>query len=196
MLLGVVISLWLIIIAILDIRRGEVSNWLTVPPLLAVVAWRMAIGEWYYLLLLALVLLIAEWPVTWPLGVAAVVGIQPYIVAQGIVAQGLESVTIIWLIVLALWGLNVLGGADVKAVMTLSALFPDARLGWLMMLCWWAFSLAMFIRRYGYSSPRVLLSDLVSIVSTGKAGHEGHRVPALPALAVAGLVFLWFRVLW
>lgn len=184
-ILRAVISAWLIVIAIQDIRRGEVSNWLTIPPLLAAVAWRAIQGQWIILLLFGLILFISEWPVAWPLGIAVVVGIWPEIVRQG-----LEPTMAVWLILSVLWTLDVLGGADVKAAMTLTAVFPDSRLAWLMMLCWWSVSLIVFVRRYGRSAPRVLLATFASFRLCSSQG--GHRAPALPSLALAGLVFLWF----
>ena len=34
------LSGWLVYVAIADLRTGEVTNWATVPPLLAVTIWR------------------------------------------------------------------------------------------------------------------------------------------------------------
>jgi len=178
------ISGWLVTIAVLDIRRGEVSNWLTVPPLLIATLWQAAHGAWAILILFVLVLFVSEWPVAWPLGIAAVIGIWPEIVRQG-----LETAAVVWIAVLILWVLDILGGADVKAVMTLAALFPDSRLAWMMVICWWVLSMVLFLKRYGRSAPRVFAATAVSL---SRAKAEGHRAPALPALAVAGLVFLWF----
>lgn len=183
-ILNIIISIWLIIIAIQDIRKSEVSNWLTIPPLLIAVTWRTIHGEWATLLLFILILFISEWPVAWPLGIAAIVGIWPQIAYQG-----LETTMVVWIVVLVLWLLNALGGADVKAVMTLTAMFPDSRLAWLILLCWWLLSLIAFVRRYRRSAPRILLATLATLSFVKKP--EGHRAPALPALALAGLVFLW-----
>jgi len=177
------ISAWLVIIAVLDIRRGEVSNWLTIPPLLIATLWQAAHGGWAILILFVLVLFISEWPVAWPLGIAAVIGIWPEIARQG-----LETAAVVWIVVLILWVLDVLGGADVKAAMTLAALFPDSRLAWLMVICWWALSMVLFLKRYGRSALRVFAATAVSL---SRAKAEGHRAPALPALSIAGLVFLW-----
>ena len=177
------ISLWLTVIAVMDIRRAEVSNWLTIPPLLVATLWQAAHGGWVILILFVLVLLISEWPIAWPLGIAAVIGVWPEIAYQG-----LETTAVVWIVVLILWVLDVLGGADVKAVMTLAALFPDSRLAWLMVICWWALSIVFFLKRYGRSAPRVFAATAVSLP---RAKAEGHRAPALPALSIAGLVFLW-----
>lgn len=178
------ISAWLVYLALADIRHGQVTNWATVPPLLGAVAWQTVRGEWTAAVLLVLGLFVAEWPITWPLGIAGIVAIWPQVTIQG-----MEATTAVWIVVLVLWLLDVLGGADVKAVMTLMVLFPDPRLAWLLLLAWLGFSLVYVVRRHGRTTPRVLLSTL------GKMAHpsrSGHRSPALPAVAMAGLVYVWF----
>ena len=160
-LIRLALSAWLIYIAIIDWRTLEVPNWATVPPLLLATLWRVLFGGWPIGLALALVLAGAQWP--WALapalgGLGLCLGLA--------VPMGLDVTVGVWILCFILWQLGVIGGADAKAVMTLSALFPDERLAWLLLLMWLA----------GGVIHRLLK-------------HKYH--PALPAVALAGLGYLW-----
>jgi Flp pilus assembly protein protease CpaA len=183
-ILYALISLWLIVIAVLDIRRGEVSNWLTIPPLLIATIWRSAHGGWAILILFVMVLFISEWPVAWPLGIAGVVAIWPQVVIQG-----METTAAVWFITLVLWLINVLGGADVKVVMTLMVLFPDPRLAWLLLLSWLGLSLVYVIRQRGQFAPHRFL-PIMREKTALSAFDPARYSPALPAVALAGSLYL------
>lgn len=180
------LSGWLVYLALADIRHGQVTNWATVPPLLGAVAWRILRGEWVIGLLLALSLAVAQWPQLLPLGVVGAMACLPWATLQGV-----DTALMVWLLALALWLLDVLGGADVKTVMTLITLFPDARLGWLLLLAWGGLSLMYVLQYHGRSAPRVLLSTLWTIGRLQRR-PDVHRSPALPAAAIGGLLYLWF----
>jgi len=183
MILTLVVSAWLVYLALADIRHGQVTNWATVLPLLAAVAWQTIRGDWAAAVLLALALVVAEWPVVWPLGVAGAVAVWPQVAIQG-----METTMAVWAAVLILWLLDVLGGADVKVVMALVVLFPDPRLAWLLLLAWLGLSLVYVVRQHGRATIRVLLSTLRGMTA---GPWSGHRSPALPAVTLAGLVYLW-----
>jgi len=188
-ILYVTVSVWLVWLSIADIRKGEVSNWLTVPPLLLAVAWQTVRGKWAVAFLFALVMIIAEWPSSWPLGMAGIAGIWRYVVDQG-----LEATMMSWMVVLILWFLNVLGGADVKAIMTLMVLFPDSRLAWMLLLSGVMVSFLYAIRHHGKNLPRVLWATLGTI-HRPVADDVTGKAPAMPVLALAWVTYLFVHIL-
>jgi Flp pilus assembly protein protease CpaA len=180
------VSAWLVYLAAADLRRGEVSNWATVPPLLAVVAWRSLTGGWPLALALALVLVLAG--AQWPWFSAASVGLL-VACAWPAAQAGLDVTVGVWALVYVLWQTGVIGGADAKTAMALVAAFPDGRLVWLLLLCWFGLSVVHLLRRHGRRVPRALMQATQAMA--GLEIPEGSRCPALPAVALAGLVYVW-----
>jgi Flp pilus assembly protein protease CpaA len=181
------LSAWLVYLAVMDLRKGEVTNWATVPPLLAVTAWQALTGGWPLALMLVLILIGAQWtPLTVPsVGLMAACSWWATLV-------GREVVMWAWTFVYVLWLLRVVGGADAKVVMALMALFPDGRLAWLLLLCWFGLSVAYLLHRHGKHAPRALLRATKGLVRFQVLEEEGERYPALPAVALAGLIYVWF----
>ena len=181
------LSAWLVYLAVMDLRKGEVTNWATVPPLLAVTAWQALTGGWPLALMLALILIGAQWtPLTLPsVGLLAGCSWLTTLV-------GREVVMWAWTFVYVLWLLRVIGGADAKVVMALTALFPDGRLAWLLLLCWFGLSVVYLLHRHGRHAPQALLRATKGLVSLHVSEEEGSRYPALPAVALAGLIYVWF----
>lgn len=186
LVLRLAVSLWLAYLAVADLRCGVVSNWATVPPLLAVVAWRVGTGGWSVGVALALVLIVAQWPRLWPPVLAGAV-----VCLAGAVPQGVDVTALAWFALVPLWLLDVLGGADVKAVMTLTALFPDLRLAWLLTLALLAWSLFHLARLRGRETPRALLSTIGAALRLRRP-DEVHTCAGLPAVALGGLLYVWF----
>jgi Flp pilus assembly protein protease CpaA len=185
--LRVGLSAWLVYLAVADLRKGEVTNWVTVPPLLAVTAWQALTGGWPLALMLVLILIGAQWtPLTVPsVGLMAVCSWLSTLV-------GREVVMWAWTFVYVLWLLRVIGGADAKVVMALTALFPDGRLAWLLLLCWFGLSVVYLLHRHGRHAPQALLKATKGLVRLHVSEEEGERCPALPAVALAGLIYVWF----
>jgi hypothetical protein len=73
--------------------------------------------------------------------------------------------------------------------MALVALFPDGRMAWLLLLCWFGLSVVHLLRRHGKRAPRALLQATKAMA--GLEMPEGNHCPALPAVALAGLVYMW-----
>lgn len=186
LLVRLALSAWLTALAVQDIRKGEASNWLTVPPLLLVTAWRALTDGWPVGLALALVLAAAQWP---RLTLPALAGMG--LCLWWAVPAGLETAVGVWALCFVLWRLGVIGGADAKVVMTLAALFPDERLAWLLLLAWFALSVIHLIVRRGRNLPRSLLRAASGLLKLQVNEGAGIRCPALPAVALAGLIFLW-----
>jgi len=181
------LSAWLVYLAVTDLRKGEVTNWVTVPPLLAVTAWQALTGGWPLALMLALILIGAQWtPLTVPsVGLMAACSWLATLVGRDVVMWA-------WTFVYVLWLLRVIGGADAKVVMALMALFPDGRLAWLLLLCWFGLSVVYLLHRHGRHAPRALLKATRGLVRFQVSGEEDERCPALPAVALAGLIYVWF----
>ncbi|MBN1979879.1 MAG: prepilin peptidase [Anaerolineae bacterium] len=206
------LSAWLVTLAVADLRKGEVTNWATVPPLLAVTTWQVLTGGWPLALMLTLILAGAQWPVfaVPSLGLMA-------LCAWFATPLGLDVAVWVWICVYILWQIGrvpgrsraavsgcrpklptcperagVIGGADAKVVMTLMALFPDGWLAWLLLLCWFGLSVVYLLHRHGKHAPQALLRATKGLVRFQVLEEEGERYPALPAVALAGLIYVWF----
>lgn len=167
---------WLAIIAVADSRRMEVSNWLTVP--MVAVGILAACGQARSpipLGIAALMLALAEIPLPWW-------SLLPVMVSLLIALPAWEAMIWGWGIAVSLWKSGVLGGADAKVIMALTALIPDMRLVWLLVGCWALVDAIRLIVRFRRQAVRQLFQAL-------KTG-SGTQVPALPALAVGGTVYL------
>jgi Flp pilus assembly protein protease CpaA len=181
------LSIWLVTLAVADLRKGEVTNWATVTPLLAVTAWQAPMGGWPLALTLALILAGEQWPSF------AVPSLGLMVLCAWFAAPlGLDVAVWVWICVYILWQIGVVGGADAKVVMSLMALFPDGRLAWLLLLCWFGLSVVYLLRRHGKRVPRALLRATKGLMRFQVAEVEGGRYPALPAVALAGLIYAWF----
>ncbi len=179
------LSVWLCVLAVQDVRRGEASNRLTVPPLLAVTALRALTGGWPLALALALVLIGAQWPV---LTAPALAGMG--LCLRWATPVGLEVAVGAWALCFVLWRLGVIGGADAKVVMTLTALFPDGQLAWLLLAAWFAWSVVWLMLRYRGRVAPLLLRAAGGWMRL-QVEETGTRGPALPAVALGGLAYLW-----
>ena len=51
----VTLAVWLVVMSACDLRTRQVPNWLTIPPLLAILAWQLAHCRWQVLLALPLI---------------------------------------------------------------------------------------------------------------------------------------------
>jgi hypothetical protein len=181
------LSAWLVYLAVADLRKGEVTNWATVPPLLAVTAWWALTGGWPLALMLALILAGSQWLAF------AVPSLGLMVLCAWFAAPlGLDVAVWVWIFVYLLWQIRVLGGADAKVVMALTALFPDGRLAWLLLICWFGLSVAYLLHRHGGHAPRALLKATKGLIRLHVVEENDGRCPALPAVALAGLVYVWF----
>ena len=193
-----VVSAWLIYVAIADIRKGEVSNWLTVPPLLAVVAWRSLTGG--YPVGLAFVLLAVG--LQWPLLAVPTVGMMGCCIYHA-VPMGLEVAIGVWILYAVLYYIGLIGGADAKVVMTLIALYPDGRLAWLLLLLWLGVDVIRFtvMRLRRRRSPEIEDAtpekplEAHGLAASLQLSKNATLVPHLPVIALAGAIHLW-RYLW
>jgi len=159
------VSCALVALALEDLRHQEVQ-WLLPTSFISVVALRSVTG-----LPAVGVLLIALWVAgeyhKWfhPRSILAVtlVGFALWLGAH----DGSLGVVLIWLLVIAQWRVNILGGADAQLQLVLLTLYPSL----------------------------TMLELLLVIPSVVRAHYllrgQPGRQPMLPAYAVAGLVQLW-----
>jgi Flp pilus assembly protein protease CpaA len=180
--------IWLLIAAWQDFKKREVSNLLTIPPVLLVAGWWAWHGEWAVAGLLGAILLLSELPpaVGVPLGLitAGSLGIHaPYPVVL---------VLVTWACAWAGWTLHFFGAADAKVIMALVGLWPDVRLVGLLVAAHVLWSACHLLRRYWSRALQVALVNAVR-PPTGEE-LESHGVIALPAYSAAGL--LYFALAW
>lgn len=165
LLIKIGLSLMLLALALEDVRHQKVGNGL--PWLFSgVVLWRSitvlpVLGLLWGALLVAPVRPGLRQPRWFLAGVLV-------IVAAGVgVREHALFVVLIWLIVITLWRVNLIGGADAQLQLLLVTLFPT-----------WAMAKLLVVIPCGLRLVYVL------------GGRRG-RQPMLPAYALAGLLQLW-----
>jgi hypothetical protein len=165
LLIKIGLSLVLLALALEDVRHQKVGSGL---PLLfsSVVLWRSvtvlpALGLLWGALLVAPVRSDIRQP-RWLLAGGLVIA------AAGMgVRDHASFVVLVWLIVIALWRLNLIGGADAQLQLLLLTLFPS-----------WAMAKLLLL---------IPLAVRLLYVLSGRRGRQ----PMLPAYACAGLLQLW-----
>ena len=165
LLIKIGLSLMLLALALEDVRRQKVGSGL---PLLfsSVVLWRSvtvlpALSLLWGALLVAPVRTGIRQP-RWLLAGALV------LLAVGVgVRQHALFVVLVWLIVIAQWRINLIGGADAQLQLLLMTLFPT-----------WAMAKLLLL---------IPLAVRLLYVWSGRRGRQ----PMLPAYACAGLLQLW-----
>lgn len=188
--LAVVCMLWLAWAAWQDVRTKEVSNWLTIPPLFGVALWWLARGEWRVIALLVILVGIVEtmdrrhiYPAAAiVLAVSAGAGVSYMAAAQ------VRLILIAWSALWAIWVTQKAGGADVKVVMALLALYPDWRLAVLLVAAYVVWSIYYLVRRHGRRALRVALANMFNSPTEEELAASG--VPTVPAFAAAGWLYL------
>ena len=193
---ALVCMLWLGWAAWQDIRRKEVSNWLTIPPLLGVSLWWLWCGEWRVLALLVALIAIVEamdhyhiFPLTAAiLAVAAGAGLTFMAPAQT------RLIAIVWSALWAIWITRLAGGADIKIVMALVGLYPDWRLVALLGAAYVTWNVYHLVRRHGKRAVEVALTHVIRAPTREELAAYG--VPTVPAFAAAGWMYLAFAAVW
>lgn len=206
MALRILVSVWLLILSVLDVRYRRLPHLLTTVPLvvLGVAAAIRSVSAWLVggnnvanplALALAFVAILASdtwaalspavgalWLAFWwgtPSGQIAVVG---------------------WLTALALAKAGIVGAGDSKVAMVLLALFPDLRLAVCLVVVIVLVSGFLLIRRMGPATPLLVWS----VVRDGLAGHLPARtgekgvvqIPLVPVMTLGTLFYLWVMPGW
>lgn len=198
--LRVAVSVWLLILSVLDIRRRRLPHLLTTVPVVAlgvgavvrtVLAWAGGgnIADPLTLALAFVAVLASDtWAALVPAAGALSVTLQWGSVAGQIATAG-------WLVALALAKAGVVGAGDSKVAMVLLALFPDLRLVVSMVVAIIAVGGALLVRRMGLATPLLILSvvrDGLAGRFPSRTGESGVvRIPLVPVMAVGALAYLW-----
>jgi len=185
-LVRALVTTWLALLAVQDAREHEVSNRLTVPPLLLAAGWWAWQGEWGVPLLLAAVIFAADLP-------RPAVAVPAVAVGAGLLGRGasLEArfVLAAWAVLWAAWALHLVGPADSKVLMALLGFFPEPRLALVLATAHVLLAAYHLARRYGRGAVQVVMLSTLRRPTEEELAE--HGVPAMPAYALAGAVYLW-----
>ncbi len=189
------VTLWLIALAVLDVRRRELPHALTTLPLLLVAvalmlhAFTTRDGDAAAVVLaFGAVLLSDSWLAVLPafaaLGAAVVIGTDA------------GRVTVVaWLLALAAAQGGMLGAGDAKVIMLLLVAYPDVRLGLTLLAVTGVVGLALMAYLARGATPLWLLSiaqDLLAFKPPARTGESGRlNLPLVPLLAGGALIYLW-----
>ena len=180
-----VVCAWLGAAAWQDLRTRQVSNWLTLAPLMCVVAWRAAQGDWVPLVLLVVIVVID------PLPQGARVGMM---VAAAMIVVKLNPassvVALTWAVVYSLTQLNVLGAADAKIAMTLVALFPTPTMACCMAGAVFAVSLGVTVWKHRLMTPVVIGIRMRDVLALRFPTHAEMESGGFPVAGAFGLAFV------
>jgi Flp pilus assembly protein protease CpaA len=182
--------LWLGAAAWQNMRTRQVSNWLTIPPLLTAVVWRLAQGNIVPAVLIA-AMMIADYPIVHAL---ASVGLYSLTCVVAAVITGDMSLPIVWSTAYMASRLNLLGGADAKISMTLIAMFSDIRLAGLMPAALLAVSIIGLLARRQIRQAWGSVRSALSFQFPTPCDLETQGVPLTGALALA--FALWLATTW
>ena len=201
--LRVLTTLWLIALAVIDVRQRELPHVLTTGPLLviggafAIRALAPIIGmgvpnaswdDMAVLLAFATVLLSDTWLATLPALTALIVAF--------VLGTSMGQVIVIgWLLALAASQAGFMGAGDAKVILILFALYPDLRLGLALLAVTGVVGLALMIVTLRAATGLWLLSitrDLIALKFPARTGEVGRlNVPLVPLLALGALIYLW-----
>ena len=191
--LGLVVLL--VIAAAQDLKTKEVSGWLTLFPLLATVAWRVATGGWVLLAAFVIIALFSERVVCKSRN-PALAAIVTGLVAVFFFLPGSPAYWTLlgWLAAWLLWEFNVIGGADVKLMMLLVTVYPDPRMLFLILLAKLVAGLIVPAALYGRRAARRLLSAAFLVLAARQMPDretlEREGLPAVFVYTMAGIAYV------
>lgn len=202
-LVRAVLTLWLLTLAVIDVRRRTLPHVLTTLPLLIV-------GGWFSIRALAPIVgvpipdknwddvavflaftavLLSD---TWLAGLPALTAIGAAFILGGSAGQ---VIVLVWLAALTMSKAGFLGEGDAKIIMILMALYPDARLAVCLVVVISVIGAALMVIRLRAAMPTWLLSialDLLTVKVPACTGEVGAlNVPLAPLLALGALIYLW-----
>ena len=197
------ITLWLITLSVLDVRRRQLPHTLTTLPLIVIgglisiraVASIFGLAvpgqDWdnaAILLAFAAILLSDTWLAIWP-ALAAVGSVFLFGTSIG------QVIVITWLLVLGMSKAGILGEGDAKVIMILLALYPDARLGVVLVVTLALVGIGLMLVQLRAATSLWLLSiarDLLAFKVPARTGETGVlNMPLVPLLATGALIYLW-----
>jgi hypothetical protein len=197
------LSLWLIRLAVIDVRRRQLPHSLTTVPLLGL-GGLAVLGS--LLSLNGLTVTGQSWDdAALALALVAVMlsdtplGILPGFAALGVaVVLGTpvgQTIVIAWLLVLLLSVAGILGAGDAKVVMILLAVCPDARLGLTLLATCAGVGLILMVWQLRAATPLWLVTlarDALQFRFPARTGEVGRlNLPLIPLLTAGALLYLW-----
>lgn len=194
--LSLVVGVWLVVISVHDAKTLEVPPALTILPLLAVAAYRVAHPPEGGL---------------WPGGIAVLVALLMVLVSDRVVLAVLFAgvagalahyagpatffLVIGWTLALATYKIGLWAEADGKVFMTLLALWPTWPLAAAMVLC---FILGNFLglwRHYGQAAPLALANTARDVAQRVPAAEQHlHHLAGVPWLSLGAVVYLGLQL--
>jgi hypothetical protein len=189
------VTLWLITLAVLDVRRRKLPHALTTLPLLLVVAvitaraFTTRDGDAAAIVLAFGVVLLSD---TW-------LAVLPAFAALGasvVIGTDAGRVTVVaWLLALVAAQGGIIGAGDAKVIMVLLVAYPDVRLGLALLAVTGIVGLALMAYLARGATGLWLLSiaqDLIAFKPPARTGEIGRLNLALvPLLACGALIYLW-----
>ncbi len=182
------ICAWLGVAAWQDLRTRQVPNWLTLAPLLCVVAWRASEGDLAGLALLVAIVVIDPLPQGLRVGMMAAAAV---IVVQLSPASSIVAMT--WAVAYCLVQVNALGPADAKIAATLVTLFPTPVMVWCMAGAIFAVSLVVTVSRHRLATLWEVwgrMGDVLALRFPTQAEMESRGFPVAGAFALAFVAYL------
>jgi hypothetical protein len=196
---------WMVVVAYQDVRKREISNWLTVLPLVIAVVYRVmtaavalvSSGTWMppvadgcvVLLAFVAIMLSDRWLTFIP--AALTTGMLAWV--AGTPTSYLTVIA--WFLMLGAAKAGILGEADAKMVMALLAFFPAPALAVCLLGACGLVSFAVLIRKMGLATPillRLVVRDALRGQFPARTEDAGVAViPLAPVLAAGALVYLW-----
>jgi len=207
----VLVSAWLIYLAIVDVRRSSLPHWATTIPVLIIggAAAVVGVGELIFptvlrapldwgvydalaLGLAFLAILLSDTAAALVPGTAAVALAAALGSAQG------RTAVFGWLVSLAMSRAGVFGAGDAKVIMILLALYPDPRLAGILLAACGVVGTVLLVRKVGGAAPllvqRVVKDGLAGSLPA-RTGEEGViAIPLTPVLAAGALIYLWLVI--
>jgi len=197
------LSLWLIGLAVIDVRRRQLPHTLTTLPLLSL-GGLAAIGA--LAPLTGLTVTGQSWDDT-ALALAlttVLLSDTPLAILPGFAALGVavilgtpvgQTIVVAWLLVLLLSVAGILGAGDAKVVMILLAVCPDAQLGLMLLATCAGVGLILMVWQLRAATPLWLVGlahDALQFKFPARTGEVGRlNLPLMPLLTVGALVYLW-----
>ncbi len=199
----ILVTLWLITLSVFDMRRRQLPHALTTSPLIVIGGlisiraiasiFGLAVPgqDWdnaAILLAFAAILLSDTWLAVWP-ALAAVGSVFLFGTSIG------QVIVITWLLALGMSKAGILGEGDAKVIMILLALYPDARLGVVLLVTLALVGIGLMLVQMRAATSLWLLSiarDLLAFKVPARTGEAGVlNVPLAPLLATGALIYLW-----
>ena len=184
---SLIVCAWLGIATWQDARTRQVSNWLTLAPLLLVVAWRAAQGDLAPLALLVAIVVVDPLPPGVRVGV-----MLPVCLVAARLSPSSDIVAIVWAVAYALSQLNLVGPADAKIAMSLITLLPAPVMAWCMAGAVFAISLGVTLWKHRLRTPQVILHRMRDVLALRLPTHAEMESGGFPVAGAFGLAFVMY----